>query len=274
MAQRLVIELDRADTNYWLDVWRFRELFLVLAWRDLSVRYKDTVFGVLWALLRPFLAMLVFTVVFGKLAKLPSDGDVPYSLMVIVGMTVWSLFSASWTEAGSTLIKETNLITKVYFPRLIVPASLMVVNFVDFLISFAIIAILMIWYGFLPSWHIILLPFFLVLAFVANLGPGLWIAALSVKYRDFRYVLPFMVQLGMYVSPVGFTSNVIPDEWRWLYSLNPVVGIIDGFRWCILGGQGGLFGIGFCWSLVATGFFMWLGTRQFRKTEKRFADLL
>jgi lipopolysaccharide transport system permease protein len=274
MQQRLIIELNRADTNYWHDLWRYRELFYVLAWRDLSVRYKETVFGILWALIRPFLTMLVFAFIFGKLAKLPSDGTVPYPLMVLVGMILWSLFSASWTEAGSSLVRDQNLITKVYFPRLIVPAASMVVNFVDFLISFVILILLMCWYRFLPGWQIILLPFFMLLAFVANLGPGMWIAALNVRFRDFRYIVPFIVQLGLYVSPVGFSSNVIPDDWRWLYSLNPVVGIIDGFRWCILGGQGGLYLPGFCWSLLATAFFLWLGVRQFRKVEKRFADLL
>jgi lipopolysaccharide transport system permease protein len=218
--------------------------------------------------------MLVFAFIFGKLAKLPSDGTVPYPLMVLVGMILWSLFSTSWTEAGSSLVRDQNLITKVYFPRLIVPAASMVVNFVDFLISFVVLVVLMCWYRFLPGWQIILLPLFMFLAFAANLGPGIWIAALNVRFRDFRYIVPFVVQLGLYVSPVGFSSNVIPDEWRWLYSLNPVVGIIDGFRWCILGGQGGLYVPGFCWSLLATAFFLWLGVRQFRKVEKRFADLL
>jgi lipopolysaccharide transport system permease protein len=274
MRQRLIIEFNRADANYWHDLWQYRELFGVLAWRDLSVRYKETVFGVLWALVRPFLTMLVFTIIFGRLAKLPSDGDVPYPLMVLVGMILWSLFSASWTEAASSLVRDASLITKVYFPRLIVPAASMAVNFVDFLISFAMLLILMLWYRFVPGWQIALLPFFMVLAFVANLGPGLWIAALNVRYRDFRYIVPFVVQLGLYVSPVGFSSNIIPNEWRWLYSLNPVVGIIDGFRWCILGGQGGLYAPGFCWSIGATAFFLWLGVYQFRKVEKRFADLL
>lgn len=274
MRQRLIIEYDRADSNYWDDVWRYRELFDVLVWRDLSVRYKETVFGVLWALVRPFLIMVVLTVIFERLAKLPSDGNVPYALMVLVGMMLWTLFSSSWTEAGSSLVRDASLITKVYFPRLIVPAASMTVNFVDFLISFAMLAILMCWYQFLPGWQITLLPLFLLLAFLANLGPGLWIAALNVRYRDFRFIVPFLLQLGLYVSPVGFSSNIVPVEWRWLFSLNPVVGIIDGFRWCILGGQGGLYLPGFCWSLLATGLFLWLGIRQFRRVEKRFADLL
>jgi lipopolysaccharide transport system permease protein len=274
MRQRLIIEFDRADAHYWRDLWRYRELFGVLVWRDLSVRYKETVFGVLWALARPFLTMLVLTILFGRLAKLPSDGTIPYPLMVLVGMLLWSLFAASWNEAGSSLVRDASLITKVYFPRLIVPTAAMAVNYVDFLISLAMLVMLMCWYRFIPGWQATLLPLFLGLAFIANLGPGLWIAALNVRYRDFRYIVPFLVQLGLFVSPVGFSSNIIPDEWRWFYSLNPVVGIIDGFRWCILGGQGGLYGPGFCWSLAATAFFLWLGIRQFRKVERRFADLL
>lgn len=274
MTQRLIIEFNRSDARYWRELWRYRELFAVLAWRDLSVRYKETVFGVAWALVRPLLTMLVFTAIFGGLAKLPSDENVPYPLMVLVGMLVWTLFSTSWTEAGGSIVRDANLITKVYFPRLIVPTASVVVNFVDFLISFGLLAALMIIYRFAPDWRIVLLPLFVAWAFLANLGPGLWIAALNVRYRDVRYIIPFIIQLGLYVSPVGFSSNVVPAEWRWLYSLNPVVGIIDGFRWCVLGGSANLYLPGFCWSLVATAIFLWLGVREFRKTEKRFADLL
>jgi lipopolysaccharide transport system permease protein len=274
MQERLIIEFDRTDAPYWRDLWRYRELFIVLAWRDLSVRYKETVFGVLWALVRPFLTMLVFATIFGKLARLPSDPDTPYPLLVLVGMIIWSLFSASWVEAGSILVREASIITKVYFPRLIVPAASMAVNFVDFLISFAVLLIMMIWYRFVPGWQIVLLPLFMAFAFIANLGPGLLIAALNVQYRDVRYIVPFVIQLALYVSPVAFSSNIIPGEWRWLYSLNPVVGVIDGFRWCILGGRGGLYEPALLWSVAAAAFFLWFGIRQFRKIEKRFADLL
>jgi lipopolysaccharide transport system permease protein len=274
MHQRLIIELNRSDALYWRDLWRYRELFLVLAWRDLSVRYKETVFGVLWALVRPFVTMVVFTVIFGRLAKFPSDGDVPYPLMVLVGMIVWTLFSTSWMEAGSSLVRDASLITKVYFPRLIIPAATIVVNLVDFFISFALLVVLMGWYRFVPGWQIAFLPFFLVLVFLATLGPTVWIAALNIRYRDVRYMVPFLLQLALYVSPVGFSSNIVSANWRWLYSLNPVVGIIDGFRWCLLGGQGGFYIPGFCWSLAVTVLFLWLGLRQFRSIEKRFADLL
>ena len=222
--QRLIIEFGRSDAHYWGDLWRYRELFTVLAWRDLSVRYKETVFGVAWALARPLLSMLIFTTIFRGLAGLPSEGNVPYPLMVLVGMLVWTLLSTSWTEAGGSIVRDAGLVTKVYFPRIIVPTASVVVNFVDFLISFALLAVLMIVYRVAPDWRILLLPFFVAWVFLANLGPALWIASLNVRYRDVRYILPFIVQLGLYVSPVGFSSSVVPAQWRWLYSLNPVAG--------------------------------------------------
>src|SRR5262245_7456154 len=270
----LIIEPGRAERRYWRDLWQYRELFQVLAWRDISVRYKQTVIGAAWALIRPFLTMVVFTVVFGKLAKLPSDGTAPYALMVFAGMLPWSFFAAAVADASNSLIGNANLISKVYFPRLIVPIAAVMVAFVDFLISFAILVVMMIWYRFMPGWQILLLPVFAGIAFMASLGVGVWITALNVKYRDFRYVIPFIVQFGLYVSPVGFSSSIIPDQWRLVYSLNPMVGVIDGFRWCLLGGESQLYLPGFWLSLGVTGFFMWLGTRQFRKMEKSFADLI
>jgi lipopolysaccharide transport system permease protein len=226
----LIIEPGYTEKNYWSDLWRYRELFIVLAWRDISVRYKQTVFGVAWAVLRPFLTMVVFTVIFSRVAKLPSDGNTPYALMVFSAMLPWSLFSMVLSDTSQSLIDNVNLITKVYFPRLIIPTATMVRAFIDFLISFAILLLLMLFYHFLPGWHILCLPFFIVFALMASLGPSLWIASLNVKYRDFRYVTPFIVQFGLYVSPVGFSSRVIPEKWRLLYSLNPMVGVIDGFR--------------------------------------------
>ncbi|HID22140.1 MAG TPA: ABC transporter permease [Planctomycetaceae bacterium] len=270
----LVIEPGRTEKNYWLDLWRYRELFYILAWRDISVRYKQTVIGVAWAVLRPFLTMVVFTVIFGKVAKLPSDGAAPYAVMVFAGMLPWSLFSTSLGEASNSLIANANLITKVYFPRLIIPTATVVTAFVDFAISFVMLLLLMVWYQFWPTWNMLLLPGFVLLALLASLGPSLWITSLNVKYRDFRYVIPFIVQFGLYVSPVGFSSNVIPDRWRLVYSLNPMVGVIDGFRWCILGGESPLYWPGFALSLLVVAFFLWLGLRQFRKMEKTFADLI
>jgi lipopolysaccharide transport system permease protein len=270
----LVLEPGRAEKNYWRDLWRYRELFLILAWRDISVRYKQTIIGVAWAIIRPFLTMVVFSVIFGRLAKLPSDGNAPYPLLVFAAMLPWSLFSTSLGEASNSLIGSANLISKVYFPRLIIPTATVVTAFVDFLISFVILVGMMIYYRYAPGWNILLLPLFILLALLASLGPGLWITALNVKYRDFRYVIPFVVQFGLYVSPVGFSSSVIPEQWRLLYSLNPMVGVIDGFRWCILGGDSPIYWPGFALSLVIVAFFLWLGISKFRKMEKTFADMI
>ena len=274
MQDAILIEAGRRERHYWIDLWRYRELFRVLAWRDLSVRYKQTVIGVLWALIRPLLTMLVFTIIFGQIARLPADGTAPYPLMVFAGILPWTFFSTGLSEASNSLINNANLISKVYFPRLIVPTATVVVAFVDFLISFVILVLLMVWYQFQPDWRILVLPVFVLLAFFASVGPALWITALNVKYRDFRFIIPFALQLGLYISPVGFSSSVIPPEWRLIYSLNPVVGIIDGFRWCILGGQSPLYLPGLAASLCVTASFSWFGIRRFRKTEKSFADLI
>lgn len=270
----VTIEAGRADRHYWLDLWRYRELFRVLAWRDLSVRYKQTVIGILWALIRPLAAMVVFTVIFGRIAKLPADGNAPYALMVFAAILPWSFFANGLSDASNTLINNTNLINKVYFPRMIMPIATVVVAFVDFLISFCILLVLMSWYQFMPDWRIIVLPVFVIMGFFASVGPALWIAALNVKFRDFRFVIPFIVQLGLYVSPVGFSSSVVPEQWRLLYSLNPMVGIIDGFRWCILRGQVDLRPQSLLLSVAVIAFFLWFGVRQFRKTEKSFADIV
>jgi lipopolysaccharide transport system permease protein len=268
----ILIEPGRTEKNYWADLWRYRELFLILAWRDISVRYKQTIIGVAWAILRPFLTMVVFTVVFGRIAKLPSDGNAPYAILVFAAMLPWSLFSGALGEASNSLIANTNLISKVYFPRLIVPTATVVTAFIDFLISFVILLVLMAYYRFAPCWNILFLPVFILLALLASLGPGLWITALNVKYRDFRYVIPFVVQFGLYVSPVGFSSSIIPEKWRFFYSLNPMAGVIDGFRWSILGGDSHVYLPGFAASLAVIFFFLWLGISTFRKMEKSFAD--
>jgi lipopolysaccharide transport system permease protein len=245
----LIIESGRADKNYWIDLWRYRELFIILAWRDISVRYKQTIIGVAWAIIRPFLTMVVFTVIFGRVANLPSDGSAPYALMVFAGMLPWTLFSTALSEASNSLIGNANLISKIYFPRMIVPIATVVTSFVDFAISLVVLIGMMIWYQFWPGWNILLLPLFILMALIASLGPGLWITALNVKYRDFRYIIPFIVQFGLYISPVGFSSSVIPEQWRLIYSLNPAVGVIDGFRWCILGQNSHIYWPGFVVSL-------------------------
>ena len=269
----LLIEAGRAERHYWKDLWRYRELFLFLAWRDILVRYKQTAIGIVWALLRPFLTMLVFTLVFSKLAKLPSDG-VPYPILVFAALLPWQFFSNAFTEAGNSLITNANMISKVYFPRLVVPTSAVIVSFVDFLLSGIILVGLMLWYGFYPDWRIFTLPIFIFIAFAAAMGAGLWIAALNVEYRDFRYIVPFVVQFGLYVSPVGFSSTIIPEQWRLLYSINPMVGVIDGFRWAILGGSSQIYWPGFLLSLSLVAFLLITGIFYFRKTERRFADLI
>jgi len=271
---QIILERDRAEKNYWHDLWRYRELFQVLAWRDVSVRYKQTVIGILWAILRPFLTMIIFTIIFARLAKLPSEGGTPYALMVFAGMLPWTFFATALSDASNSLIGNAGLIGKVYFPRLIIPAASIVVAFVDLLISFGILGAMLLWYGFLPGWQIVVLPVFVFLAFLTSLGPSLWIASLNVKYRDFRYIIPFIIQFGVYVSPVGFSSSIVPKKWRLPYSLNPNVGLIDGFRWCILRGGTQVYWPGFGVGFVVTVFFLWLGVRQFRKMEKTFADLI
>jgi lipopolysaccharide transport system permease protein len=270
----LIIESGRAEKNYWHDLWRYRELFYFLAWRDLLVRYKQTVVGVLWSLIRPLLTMVVLTVVFGKLAKMPSGG-VPYPILVFCGMLPWNFFSTALSECGNSLVGNSNLISKIYFPRLVVPASSVITSFVDFLISAAFLVLLMIWYRFVPSITIWLLPLFLIQVFAASLGVGLWIAALMVKYRDFRFIVPFIVQFGLYISPVGFQSGmVVPDKWRLAYSLNPIVGIIDGFRWSILGGETPLYWPGTVLSVIMVSLLLFSGIWYFRKTERTFADVI
>lgn len=271
---KIIIEAGHTEKNYWADLWHYRELFLVLAWRDVSVRYKQTLIGILWAILRPLLTMVVFTIIFGRIARLPSDGNAPYAVMVFAAMLPWTLFSNSLTDASNSLIGNTNLISKVYFPRLIIPTATLITSFIDFLISFVILIAIMIYYQFFPDWSILLLPFFIILALLASLGSGLLITALNVKYRDFRYVIPFMVQFGLYVSPVGFSSNVVPEQWRLVYSLNPLVGVIDGFRWCILGSNSPIYVPGLMLGLAVIAFFLWLGLSYFRKTEKTFSDLI
>ena len=268
-----VIEAGRAEHHYWKDLWRYRELFYFLAWRDILVRYKQTVIGLAWALIRPFLTMVVFVIVFSKLAKLPSDG-VPYPILVFAALLPWQFFANAFTEAGNSLISNANMISKVYFPRLVVPTSAVIVSFVDFLISGIILVGLMLWYGFAPDWRVFTLPLFILIAIAAAMGAGLWTAALNVKYRDFRYIIPFVVQFGLYVSPVGFSSTIVPEQWRLLYSLNPMVGVIDGFRWAILGGNSQLYWPGFSLSLFLVILILVTGIYYFRKTEKTFADVI
>lgn len=269
----LIIEAGRTESQYWKDLWKYRELFYFLAWRDILVRYKQTAIGIFWALIRPFLTMVVFTIVFGNLAKLPSN-NAPYPILVFAAMLPWQFFSNALTECSNSLINNANLVSKIYFPRLIVPTSSVIVSFVDFLISGMILLALMAWYNFVPSWRILTLPAFILIAFIASMGVGLWLAALNVKYRDFRYVVPFIAQFGLYISPVCFSSNIVPEKWRLLYSLNPMVGVIDGFRWAILGGETQIYLPGFILSNGLVVLLLFSGIWYFRKTERSFADVI
>lgn len=269
----LVIEAGRAGRHYWADLWRFRELFLLLTWRDILVRYKQTAMGVGWALLKPLIAAAVFTVVFGRLAGLPSDG-VPYPLLVALGILPWQFFSSGLAEASASMLGNAGMISKVYFPRLIVPASAVIVSLVDLAISSVFVAALMAWYGIGPDWRIVTLPLFVLLAFAAALGGGLWFAALNVRYRDFRYLVPLLLQFGLYVSPVGFSSSIVPPEWRLLYALNPMAGIIDGVRWAVLGDTVALYWPGVLLSAAFAVAIFAAGVGFFRRAEKNFADII
>jgi lipopolysaccharide transport system permease protein len=266
----LILKAGSSEKNYWKDLWRFRELFYILSWRDIKVRYKQTVLGAAWSIIRPLLTTIVFTVVFNKIAKLQNPGNAPYALMVFAGMLPWQFFSNALSESSNSLIGNANLITKVYFPRMIIPASSVITSMVDFAISFLILVAMCCWYQYLPSWHIIFLPLFILIAFFCAFGVGLYLTAVNVKYRDFRYIIPFIIQFGLYITPVGFSSSVVGERWKFLYSLNPMVGVIDGFRWCILGDSISLSSL--LISLTTTLLFLILGLFYFRKMEKTFAD--
>jgi len=269
----LVIEAGRSEKNYWKDLWRYRELFYFLSWRDVLVRYKQTVIGIAWSVIRPFLTMVVFTIVFGKLAKLPSEG-IPYPLLVFTALLPWQFFANSLAEASTSIIGNANMLTKVYFPRIVIPATSIIVSLMDLLISFVMLFFLMAWYGFTPGVRAFTLPLFLILACAASFGVSLWLSALNVKYRDFRYVVPFIVQFGLYVSPVGFNSGIVPERWRFLYSLNPMVGVIDGFRWALLSEDMALYWPGITLSTAITTVILVSGFKYFRKTEKIMADVI
>jgi lipopolysaccharide transport system permease protein len=272
-AFSLIIEPRHAEKNYWRDVWKFREIALFLAWRDLLVRYKQTLLGVAWSMIRPLFTMIAFTIVFDKIAKLPDSG-VPYAILVLSGLLPWQFFATSLTENSNSLIANSNLVSKVFFPRILVPLSSMAIPLMDFFISFLMLLGIMGWFHFMPSPRMVFLPAFLLLAFFLSLGFGLWFCALNVRYRDFKYLVPFAVQVGIYVSPVGFTSYVVPEQWRLLYSVcNPMVGVIDGFRWSLIGGPdlnvpSTLASTFFATVLMAT------GTWYFRKVESTFADYI
>jgi len=268
----LVLEAGRASRNYWRDLWRYRELLGFLAWRDIKIRYKQTVLGVLWALIQPIVTLAVFTFIFGRLAAMPA-GSVPYPLLVLCGLLPWQLFAAAFSNASGSLVANTHLISKVYFPRLIVPLSSVAVALIDFAVVLVLLTILYLWWQFVPDWRLLFLPLFILLTLVTALGTGLWLTALTVKYRDFRFVVPFLLQVGLFLSPVGFSSANLPN-WRQIYSLNPMVGAIDGFRWCLLRGEPVLDPLNLAVSVAMALLLLGSGLWYFRRTERTFADII
>jgi lipopolysaccharide transport system permease protein len=269
-TNRVIIEPGRTEKNYWKDLWLFRELFYILSWRDIKVRYKQTVIGAAWSIIRPLLTTIIFTIVFSRVAKLGASNGAPYAILVFAGMLPWQFFANALSEASSSLIGNANLVSKVYFPRMIIPASSIITSLVDFGISFLLLLGMLLFYQYAPDVKIFLLPVFVLLALASAFGIGLYITALNVKYRDFRYIIPFIIQIGLYVSPVGFSSTVVPEKWKFWFSLNPMVGIIDGFRWCILDEPINV--VSLVTSIVITFLFILIGVYYFRKTEKSFAD--
>ena len=279
MSFEVFIEPGRTEKNYWKDLWRYRELFYILSWRDLKVRYKQTVIGVVWSVLRPLLTMVIFTFVFGRMANFkPPPGVDEYAILVFAGLLPWQFFSAGLSEASNSLIGNERLISKVYFPRMIIPAASVITSLVDFFISLGLMLILLIFFRTVPSLNLVFLPLFIIMAFFASFGVGLWLTALNVKYRDFKHVVPFLIQIGLYLSPVGFTSKqastIIPEKFRMLYYLNPMTGVIDGFRWCFFGDKTPIYWSGMFLSLTVIIIFLLIGIRTFRRMEKSFADLI
>ena len=268
----LILEAGRASRHYWADLWRYRELLGFLAWRDIKVRYKQTTLGVVWALIQPAVTLAVFTFIFGKLAGMPA-GHAPYTLLVLCGLLPWQLFAAAFSNASGSLVANTHLISKVYFPRLIVPLSSVAVALIDFAVVLVLLVLMCLWWQFVPDWRIVFLPLFIVLTLLTAIGTGLWLTALTVKYRDFRFVVPFLLQIGLFLSPVGFSSTNLPN-WRFVYSLNPMVGAIDGFRWCLLRGEPALDPFNLATSVAMAFFLLATGLWYFRRTERSFADLI
>lgn len=270
----LVLEAGRAASRYWLDLWEYRELLFFLAWRDIAVHYKQTIIGMAWAVIRPLTTMLIFTFVFSRIAKLPADEGVWYPLFILAALLPWQFFAAILGESANSLVANSNLISKVYFPRMLVPLSTLGVPLVDFLVSIPIMGLLMVYAGWTPAWQIVFAPLFLLLAATLALGFGLMLCALNVRFRDVRYVIPFILQIGLFLSPVGFSTSIVPEDWRLAFSLNPMVFVIDGMRWSVLGVGDPFASGGWPLSLAVTSVMLVIGIRYFRKTERTFADVI
>jgi lipopolysaccharide transport system permease protein len=266
------IESGKIEIQYWKDIWKYRELLICLTWRDILVRYKQTVVGITWALIRPLLIMLILTLIFGKIAKFSST-NIPYPIVVFCGLLPWHFFASAFTECGNSLISNSGMISKIYFPRLIIPISSILTSIIDFLISCILMIIVMLFYNYVPSLKILFLPIFIAQAFFFAFGAGLWISALMVRYRDFKYIVPFVVQFGLYISPVGFTSSIIHQELRFFYSLNPIVGVIDGFRWAIIANES-LYLTSVIFSFLGITLILITGVYYFRSVERTIADVI
>jgi lipopolysaccharide transport system permease protein len=269
---KLVIEPGRTVKNYWRDLWQYRELMYFLAWRDIAVRYKQTMIGAAWVLLRPALTMVVF-VAFRRMAGFPR-GSIPDPVLVSAAVLPWQFFSSAVSESANSVVGSANLIAKVYFPRIIIPLAATVTSFVDFLITLGLLAALMLWYDVIPGWQIVTMPLFMLLAFGLALGLGLFLATLNVEYRDFRFIVPFIIQLGFFVTPIAFATSDVPERWRLLFVLNPMAGVIDGIRWSLFGGK-----VSLDWQLVVAsvvmcGGLVYLGVWYFRRMERGFADVI
>lgn len=274
VQQELVIEAGQQGRQYWRDFWQFRELLYFLAWRDVKVRYKQTLIGIAWVMLKPLLTMLVLTVVFHRVAGLGQDSVVPYHILVFAGLLPWQFFAATFSDSANSVVGNSQMITKVYFPRMIVPVSSVLAGTMDFFVNLLLLIPLMLWFDFWPGWQVVFLPFFLGLGILIALGTGIGLSALNVRYRDIRFVIPFVVQIGLYISPVGFSASEVPDAWRWLYDLNPMVGIIEGCRWCLLGGDYPMPTFALINSLLIGSLTLFISIRYFRRSERTFADVI
>lgn len=273
-SHRIVIEAGSADRHYWRDLLRYRELLFLLAWRDVTVKYKQTVIGASWAILKPVATMLILVLVFGKVAKLPTPDNIPYPILVLTGMLAWQLFAAGISSTSDSLVGSAGLISKVYFPRLIIPLSALAAVLVDFFVTVPLLVAAMFYYGITPGWNVLVFPAFVVLTVLASLSLGIWMSALNVRYRDVRVLIPFILQFGLYLSPVGYSIVVVPEEYRTLYSLNPMVGIIEGYRWSLLGEAEGLTPLSLGVSIGTVLVLLVGGLRYFRRTERTFADVI
>ncbi|PLX81404.1 MAG: phosphate ABC transporter permease [Desulfuromonas sp.] len=262
------------EGQYWRDLLDYRGLVYFLAWRDILVRYKQTIIGIAWSILNPLFFMVVLTMIFGRIGKFPTEGNTPYPLLVFSALLPWQLFSAAVAQAGKSLVENNHMVAKIYFPRILLPCSSIAVCLVDFAISFSLLFIMLVFYQWNPGWYLLALPVFLLFGILAALSIGIWLSAINVRYRDFQFIVPFCLQIGLFISPVGFASSVVPEQWRLLYSLNPMVGVIDGFRWCLMRGEVNIFIPGLVISFLVTAFMLWGGILYFRRTERTFADYI